>query len=71
MARYLFIVSREDRALYEVLARRFADDPNAEVILDRRVRTDPPAPYSGPERRMRPEINNEIQQRAYAIVILP
>jgi hypothetical protein len=69
MARYLFIVSRQDRALYEVLKRRFADDPNAEVILDRRVTADPR--YAGPERRLHPEINNEIHLRAYAVVILP
>jgi len=34
--RHLFIVSRRDRALYEYLLTRFADDDRVEVILDRR-----------------------------------
>ena len=36
MARYIFIVSLRHRALYDYLLQRFSDDPNAQVILDRR-----------------------------------
>jgi hypothetical protein len=36
MARYLFVVSRQHRALYDYLLERFSGDPNAQVILDRR-----------------------------------
>ena len=36
MARYIFIVSLRHGALYDYLLQRFSDDPNAQVILDRR-----------------------------------
>ena len=37
--RYLFIVSRQHRELYDLLVERFQDDRKVEVILDRRVQT--------------------------------
>lgn len=36
MARHLFIVSRYHQPLYNHLLERFHDDPNVEIILDRR-----------------------------------
>src|SRR5499426_783059 len=36
MARYIFVVSVQHPALYDYLLQRFADDPNAQVVLDRR-----------------------------------
>jgi hypothetical protein len=35
--RYLYIVSREHQWLYRHLLERFHDDPDVQVILDRRV----------------------------------
>ena len=35
--RYLYIVSREHQWLYRHLLERFQDDPDVDVILDRRV----------------------------------
>jgi hypothetical protein len=68
MARYLFIVARDDRALLELLTQQFADDPNVEVVSDRRVRSlERPAV----ERRTRPEVDEEIRTRGYAVVTLP
>ena len=52
--RYLYIVSREHRWLYRHLAERFQDDPDVEVILDRRVaerRTQPSPPPAEQDRR--------------------
>src|SRR5436305_2072424 len=52
--RYLYIVSREHRWLYRHLVERFQDDPDVEVILDRRVgerRTEPTASPTAQERR--------------------
>jgi hypothetical protein len=52
--RYLYIVSREHRWLYRHLVERFQDDPDVEVILDRRVgerRTQPSGPAPEQERR--------------------
>ena len=37
MVRHLFIVSRDHPWLFAHLQERFVDDPNVEVILDRRV----------------------------------
>jgi hypothetical protein len=36
MARYIFIVSLRHQALYDYVQERFANDPNVQVILDRR-----------------------------------
>jgi hypothetical protein len=52
--RYLYIVSREHRWLYRHLVERFQDDPDVEVILDRRVserRAQPSGPRPEQERR--------------------
>jgi hypothetical protein len=52
--RYLYIVSREHRWLYRHLVERFQDDPDVEVILDRRLserRTQPSGPAPEQERR--------------------
>lgn len=52
--RHLFIVSRNHPWLYAHLRERFEDDPNVEVIIDRRVRDRrllPSAPESARERR--------------------
>jgi hypothetical protein len=37
MVRHLFIVSRDHPWLFAHLQERFGDDPNVDVILDRRV----------------------------------
>jgi hypothetical protein len=66
MARMLFIVARDDPGLYESLRREFADEPEVEVILDRRAgerRTGP-----GDERRRRPEVDERLQALGWAIV---
>ena len=52
--RDLYIVSREHQWLYRHLVERFEDDPDVEVILDRRVserRTQPSTPPPDQERR--------------------
>ena len=64
--RYLFVVSRQHRFLYELLVERFQDDKNVEVILDRRAATrGTPAEY-GTDRRRRPR--NELSVRSHLIV---
>ena len=66
-ARYLFVVSRQHSALYELLVERFQDDKNVEVILDRRATTRKSAgQYGADERRRRPE--NELGLRSHLIV---
>ena len=52
--RYLYIVSREHQWLYRHLLERFQDDPDVQVILDRRVaerRIDAPMLTQEAERR--------------------
>jgi hypothetical protein len=69
MSPYLFIVSRRDHALFELLKERFAGDDKVEVILDRRMQPEPGAP-PGVDRRIRPEVTEEIRTRGYAVVTL-
>lgn len=68
--RYLFIVSRQEPALFALLQERFAGDANVEVILDRRAQEAPPSGPPPVERRRRPEVNEEIRARGYAVVSL-
>ena len=68
--RYVYIVSRAHAWLYEYLVERFKDDPNVQVILDRRIaerRSQSPKPEYAPERRrterrrvLRPEENLQV-----------
>lgn len=71
VSRYLFIVSRREPGLYALLQERFAGDENVEVILDRRTADAPSDQRPRVERRRRPEVNEEIRTRAYAVVSLP
>ncbi|HXG02552.1 MAG TPA: hypothetical protein VNO23_03935 [Candidatus Binatia bacterium] len=71
MPRYLFVVSRRDQTLYSVLKERFADDPNVEVILDRRRPGPARPPPHHHERRTRPGLDRELETHSYAIVVLP
>jgi hypothetical protein len=52
--RYKFVVSREHQWLYGHLLERFQDDPDVDVVLDRRVaerRIERPAGHPHRERR--------------------
>ena len=66
-ARYLFVVSRQHSALYELLVERFQDDKNVEVIVDRRAtRRRSAEQYEADDRRRRPQ--NELSVRSHFIV---
>ena len=77
MARYLFIVSLRHPALYDHLLERFSDDPNAQVILDRRRSERRQAEISVArelrriDRRQRPDIGEELRRRSVAVVTIP
>jgi hypothetical protein len=77
MARYLFIVSLRHPALYDYLLQRFSDDPNAQVVLDRRrvVRRQAEIPVAldrrQADRRQRPEVGEELRRRSVAVVTIP
>jgi hypothetical protein len=78
MARYLFIVSLRHRALYDLLIEQFADDPNAQVILDRRRGERRRAEISivlerrRADRRQRPDVvSEELRRRSVAVVTIP
>jgi hypothetical protein len=74
MARHLFIVSRNHQDLYTYLCERFANDPNVEVILDRRHGQRRQRMVSGlPERRARdrrgrPEADAELVTHSHVIL---
>jgi hypothetical protein len=77
MARYIFIVSLRHRALYDYLLQRFSDDPNAQVILDRRrgERRQAEIPvvpeHRRADRRQRPDLSGELRRRSVAVVTIP
>ena len=77
MARYIFIVSLRHRALYDYLLKRFSDDPNAQVILDRRrgerrqVEIPVVPECRRADRRQRPDISGELRLRSVAVVTIP
>jgi hypothetical protein len=77
MARYIFIVSLQHRTLYDYLLNRFSDDPNAQVILDRRrgarrqVEIPVVAECRRADRRQRPDISEELRRRSVAVVTIP
>jgi hypothetical protein len=76
--RHLFIVSRDHPWLYSHLLERFQDDPNVDVILDRR-RAERRATGAAPptehdrrktERRRRVEPDEDLRIRSHYIVEL-
>jgi hypothetical protein len=79
MPRFLFIVARQLPAVYEHLRQQFAEEPNVQVILDRRQtdRREPePATPAGEERppaerRQNPGVDDQIRTLGYAFVRLP
>jgi hypothetical protein len=81
MARYIYVVNRGHRDLYEHLVDQFSSDPNVRVVLDRRYgerrRLSPARPSDEGERRWRLyrrsrlSVEEELRTRSYAIVTLP
>jgi hypothetical protein len=67
MALMLFIVSRDDPALYRLLREEFADESEVHVILDRRFDGAGESGSCG-ERRKRPEIDERLHTLGWAIV---
>ena len=76
MARYLFVVSRRDSALFTYLKERFADDTNVTIVLDRRQGERRRWPEVVPmerrrrDRRARPEVDAELQSSSYTVITL-
>jgi hypothetical protein len=70
----LFIVTRRQRDLYEYVLRRFANEPDVRVLLDRRIadRRRAPAPRSAPDerrqaqRRQNSEVSYQLLTMGYA-----
>lgn len=78
MGRTMYIVARDHPELFAYLRDRFSCDGTVEVILDRRFaqRRQGNAPPHSPERRRadrrrHPEVDEELQIRAHAIITLP
>lgn len=77
MPRYLLIVAQRHPGLYRSLTERFSGNPMVGVIMDRRRRERREGGvWLEPDRRAwdrraRPEIDEELRSRPYAIVILP
>jgi hypothetical protein len=69
----LFIVARDQPALYEALRREFAQEPEIEVVLDRRhgESGQPEREGSVTERRMRADIQSQLRSLGWAFVRSP
>jgi hypothetical protein len=72
--RYLFIVSRRDRSLYQYAVRVFSRTPEIQVIYDRRQserrRTSqtPPVDRRRGDRRVRAQVDADIRDYGSAMV---
>ncbi len=72
--RYLFVVSRQDRSLYQYVVRAFARTPEIQVIYDRRQlerrRTSQPPAVERRQsaRRVRPQVDADILDYGSAMV---
>ena len=81
MPRHIFVVSQHHPELYEYLTKRFQQDSNVRVILDRRrgERRQSQASESPPqgerrwrlERRTRTTVDEELRSRSHTIITLP
>ena len=76
MARHIFVVSVQHPALYDYLLQRFADDPSARVVLDRRRIERRRAAIAVTrerrqgDRRQRPDLSEELRRRSVAVVTI-
>jgi len=77
MARYLYIVSLRQWALFDDLLGRFSDDPKVQVILDRRRGNRRQAEAfvalerRRVDRRQQPSVTKELRRRSVAVVTIP
>jgi len=76
MARYLFIVSLQHKAVYGVLRERLSNDAKVDVILDRRRvnrrRASVPVALErrNADRRRHVGINDELRRHSVAVVTI-
>jgi hypothetical protein len=78
-ARYLLVVSRASRDLYDYLLQQLAEDPDAkvEIVLDRRSgdrrRRDLPVALERRmgQRRQHPEVDDQLRAQSVVVVKLP
>ena len=77
MGRTMYIVARDHPELFAYLRDRFSADDAVVVILDRRFgqRRQRSADHASErrlaDRRSRPEVDEELQIRAHALITLP
>lgn len=77
MGRTMYIVARDHPELFAYLRDRFSCDGTVEVILDRRFAqrrqrsTSHTPERRRADRRTHPEVDQELEIRAHAIVTLP
>jgi hypothetical protein len=68
----LFIVARDQPALYEALRREFAHEAEIEVVLDRRHgESEQSRPGTLEERRVRADVQSQLRSLGWAFVRSP
>ena len=77
MPRHLFIVSRETPYLADYMREQFSEEPNVEVVVDRRrkerrhgQRSEVAANRDGAERRQRPDLDRELRESFHVCIRL-
>jgi hypothetical protein len=60
------IVAAENERMYGVLCKLFEKEPLVVVLYDRRAPI--PWPWPGAERRMRPEVDEQVRAGGFALV---
>jgi hypothetical protein len=69
MSREIFVVARDRPDLYRYLSQTFAEAENVQVILDRR--TGEAGDHGHPERRARPNVEQDLRSVGYAFISIP
>jgi hypothetical protein len=65
--RYLFVVARQHREMYDLLIERFQDDTKVEVVMDRRAATGERAGEES-DRRQRRLPEDDLPRRSHLII---
>ncbi len=68
MGRRRIVVVRDEAALYEQLMASHEPGDEVEIVLNRRQDDGPTTARPDPERRSRPDIDQQIQSEGFAIV---
>jgi hypothetical protein len=68
MARKVFIVRPGEERLYRALQSALANEPDVQIFYDRRDGASPSTERRGEERRVAPDVRDQIRDDGFAVV---